>query len=227
MALSRYRQTRGPVDSGRLWPWAFVASHDSRLGFYREAILNVTIASMTIRIQQAANTILSGGIIAYPTEALWGLGCDPYDQQAVLRILAMKHRSVTKGLILIAGSVAQVLPLVQQLTATQRQTVLASWPGPNTWIVPAAGLVPSWITGDHDTVAIRVTDHPQVQALCHAVGHVIVSTSANRAGRPAAREAVRVRAIFGKDLDFVLSGKTLGHNRSSHIRHAISGDVIR
>lgn len=182
---------------------------------------------MNIRIQRAAKTILAGGIIAYPTEALWGIGCDPFDRQAVLRILAMKQRSVSKGLILIAGSVAQAMPLLQHLNTEQQQAVLASWPGANTWIVPAAGLVPDWITGDHDSVAIRVSDHPQVQALCLAVGHVIVSTSANRAGRPPARDALRVRALFGKDIDFVLAGKTQGLTRPSHIRHAVSGAVIR
>jgi L-threonylcarbamoyladenylate synthase len=182
---------------------------------------------MNLRIAKAAHTIQTGGVIAYPTEGVWGLGCDPYDRQAVLRILELKQRPVSKGLILVAGSIAQVLPLLQQLTDAQRQVVVDSWPGPNTWIVPVSGLVPEWITGHHASVAIRVTNHPQLQALCLAVGHVIVSTSANRAGRPPATDRVRVQKVFGRDLDYVLAGKTAGRTQPSHIRHAVSGAVIR
>lgn len=182
---------------------------------------------MNLRISRAAHTLLSGGIIAYPTEGVWGLGCDPYDRLAVLRILTLKQRPVSKGLILVAGSIEQALPFLGLLTEAQRQAVLATWPGPHTWIVPVAGSVPDWITGHHSSVAIRVTDHPQLQALCLAVGHVIVSTSANRAGRPPAKDKVRVQTVFGQDLDYVLAGKTSGRNQPSHIRHAVSGTVIR
>lgn len=200
---------------------------DSVCKFYRPPQVRVIILPMNLRIKRAAHTIKSGGIIAYPTEGVWGLGCDPYDRLAVLRILALKQRPLSKGLILVAGSTEQALPFLQLLTEAQRQAVLATWPGPNTWIVPVTASVPDWITGDHSSVAIRVTDHPQLQALCLAVGQVIVSTSANRAGRPPAKDRVRVQSVFGQDLDYVLAGATSGRSQPSHIRHAVSGTVIR
>lgn len=182
---------------------------------------------MNIRIKQAAQTIITGGIIAYPTEAVWGFGCDPFDQKAVERLLAIKQRKPAKGLILVAGSVDQVKPLLRQLDSERIKEVLESWPGPNTWIIPAAGLIPEWITGVHNTVAIRVSSHPMVQALCNTVGHVIVSTSANRAGKPVATSAIQIRARFGQQLDYILAGKTSGLTQPSQIRDALTGERFR
>src|SRR5690606_26822027 len=130
-----------------------------------------------------------GGVIAYPTEAVWGLGCDPFDAAAVLRLLAVKQRHVDKGLILVASRPAQLDGLADwdALPRDRRDAVFASWRGPNNWIVPATTRVRRWIAGAHDGVAMRVSAHPVVAALCAAFDGVLVSTSANRAGEPPAR----------------------------------------
>ena len=177
----------------------------------------------------AAHALRSGGVIAYPTEAVWGLGCDPRDEGATLRLLALKQREVAKGLILIAADEAQLAPFVDfgGLDETQCAAVRATWPGPNTWIVPASHDAPRWITGEHDGIAVRVTAHPGVIALCRAFGGAIVSTSANRAGMPAATTFADLDPAVVAGADAVLEGETGGLDRPSAIRDARSGAVLR
>jgi L-threonylcarbamoyladenylate synthase len=177
----------------------------------------------------AARHLRRGGVIAYPTEAVWGLGCDPRDEAATLRLLALKQREVDKGLILIAANEAQLAPFVdfESLDEAQRATVRASWPGPNTWIVPASNGAPGWITGEHDGIAVRVTAHPGVIALCEAFGGAIVSTSANRAGLPAAAAFDALDPAIVAGVDAVLQGETGGLGRPSAIRDARDGRRLR
>ncbi|GIZ10707.1 L-threonylcarbamoyladenylate synthase [Pseudomonas sp. NCCP-436] len=178
------------------------------------------------QIQQTAQVVRQGGVIAYPTEAVWGLGCDPWNETAVYRLLALKERPVHKGLILVAGSMEQFDFLLDDLPDIWRQRLADSWPGPNTWLVPHRELLPEWITGEHDSVALRVSDHPLVQALCREAGP-IVSTSANPAGRPSARSRLRVEQYFHDQLDKVLGGALGGRKNPSLIRDLRSGEVIR
>ena len=170
-----------------------------------------------------------GGVIAYPTEGVWGLGCDPRDEAAVLRLLALKQRDVAKGLILIASSEAQLAGFIDtaSLAESQLVDVRASWPGPNTWIVPAAADAPRWITGDHAGIAVRVTAHPIVRALCDAFGGALVSTSANRAGQPSPRTRGELDPQIIAGVDAVCSGDTLGRLQPSSIRDARSGALLR
>jgi L-threonylcarbamoyladenylate synthase len=180
-------------------------------------------------LDDAVAALRRGGVVAYPTEAVWGLGCDPFDEAAVLRLLALKRREVGKGLILIAADTGQLDGLVdwQALTASRRDDVLVSWPGPHTWVVPAAARVPRWITGDHDGVAVRVSAHPLVAALCRGFGGALVSTSANPAGAPPPRTLAEAdRALFAA-LDAVLAGDTGGLARPTAIRDARSGAGLR
>lgn len=178
---------------------------------------------------EAAPLLRGGGVIAYPTEAVWGLGCDPFNEAAVMRLLSIKQRPVDKGVILIAGARAQLDGLLDwdALTAAQREAVFASWPGPNTWIVPTTPRVPRWITGTHDGVAVRVSAHPEVIALCAAFGGPLVSTSANLAGEPPAfsRDALDPRVLAL--LDGVGTGETGGLASPTAIRDARSGAQIR
>ena len=180
-------------------------------------------------VSACAELLRSGGLIAYPTEGVWGLGCDPRSQAAVLRLLALKQRGVDKGLILIAASEAQLTAFIDMgaLTDAQRVAVRASWPGPNTWVVPAAPDAPRWITGDHDGIAVRVTAHPVVRALCDAFGGALVSTSANLAGQPAPRMRVELDPRVVAGVDAVCSGETLGRQQPSSIRDARSGGTVR
>ena len=184
---------------------------------------------MTKPIYQQAQTVLEqGGIIAYPTEAVWGLGCDPYNQQAVEKILNLKQRPLSKGLILVAADRAQIPGLFDGLDPIQLAKLDSSWPGPTTWLVPdPANIIPDWIKGEHDTVAIRISDHPLVRELCLAFGGAIVSTSANEAGEPEIRSRLIIDEQFGDSIDLVVDGELGSSAEPSEIRDLINDRVIR
>ena len=177
----------------------------------------------------AIRHLKAGDVIAYPTEAVWGLGCDPFDQYAVEKILSLKSRPVEKGVILVAASAEQLGFLLEPLTEVQRQKMALSWPGPNTWIVPHSNLVPPWISGKHDGVAIRVSAHPLVKALCDGFGGPIVSTSANPAGLPPPVSRWQVLRYFknNSELDFVTQGVVGPSKQPSCIRDLLSGEILR
>ena len=168
-------------------------------------------------VEEAVAALRRGGVIAYPTEAVWGLGCDPRDEAATLRLL------------LVAADEAQLAPFIDMdvLDAAQRDAVRASWPGPHTWIVPASAGAPRWITGAHNGIAVRVSAHPTVIALCNAFGSALVSTSANRAGAPAARSVAELDTRIVAAVDAVAAGETGGLLRPTDIRDARTGSVLR
>jgi len=179
--------------------------------------------------QTAVPVLRSGGVLAYPTEAVWGLGCDPGNEAAVMKLLALKQRPVEKGMILVAADVAQLHGWVrlEALAGERRQAVLDSWPGANTWIVPAGMHAPRWITGVHDGIAVRVSTHPLVRALCEAWGGPLVSTSANLAGEPPARARAQLDPALLAQLDGLLDGATGGLAQPTRIRIAATGQVLR
>jgi L-threonylcarbamoyladenylate synthase len=179
------------------------------------------------QLAQAAHCAKAGGIIAYPTEAVYGLGCDPRDGAAVLRLLALKRRPPAKGLILIAARFEDLQPYITALSSETLSKVRKSWPGPVTWLLPARPEVPFWLRGSHAVLAVRVTAHPLAAALCRACGGVLVSTSANISRRPPARSALAVRRRFGADIDYVLNGPLGGQGKPTRIIDAGSGRVIR
>jgi len=180
-----------------------------------------------LAIRRAAALVRAGGVIAYPTEAVWGLGCDPLDAGAVARILALKQRQAEEGLILIAADMAQLEPWIEPVSYEIEARVSTTWPGPVTWVFPAQPWVPFWVHGGRDLLAVRVTAHAQSAALCRAVGYPIVSTSANRPGHPPARTGAQVRRWLADDVDLILGGATGGRARPSEIRDAITGRVFR
>ncbi|WP_313316855.1 Sua5/YciO/YrdC/YwlC family protein [Stenotrophomonas sp.] len=171
----------------------------------------------------------AGGVIAYPTEAVWGLGCDPSNEAAVMKLLALKQRPIAKGMILVAANPAQLDGWVRldALADERRQAVLDSWPGANTWIVPAGPHAPHWITGEHTGIAVRVSAHPLVRALCEAWGGPLVSTSANLAGEPPARSRAQLDPALLLQLDGLLDGATGGLAQPTRIRVAATGEVLR
>lgn len=177
----------------------------------------------TSGLQRAARILKQGGIVAYATEYCFGLGCDPFNRSAVLRLLHLKRRPVKKGLIVLAADTSQLAPYAATISASE----LATWPGPYTWLLPARPGVPAWITGQHDKIALRVTAHAQAAALCHAAGMAIISTSANRAGEIPARTDREVARRFGKLVDYVLRGKVGAALAPTPIRDAITGKLIR
>lgn len=177
-------------------------------------------------IERAARALRAGGVIAYPTESVFGLGCDPLDPEAVAKILGIKRRRVDSGLILLAAAVEQLDPYICP-TEPERERMLASWPGPVTWVVTARPGVPAWITGGRSSVAVRVTAEPLAAALCRTAGMAIVSTSANRSGRPPARSTLQTRRRFAAVVDEILPGSVGGYARPTEIRLASTGDVLR
>lgn len=180
-----------------------------------------------MRLQLAVQALSAGGVIACPTEAVWGLSCDPDNGRAVRRLLALKRRPVAKGLILVAATVQQLEFLLAGVDGDQRAAMLASWPGPNTWLVPHQGRVRSWIHGEHDTVAVRVSNHPVVSALCAAWGGPLVSSSANPAGLRPPRFGFQVRRFFGQRLDYLVPGAVGASSRPTVIRDLATGRVVR
>lgn len=181
------------------------------------------------QLDAAVASLRGGGVIACPTEAVWGLGCDPFDEAAVMRLLAIKQREVGKGLLLVAADVDQLDGLVDwdALEPGRREAVLATWPGANTWVLPATARVPRWITGEHDGVAVRVSAHPLVAALCRGFGGPLVSTSANAAGAEPPRSLAEADPALLAAVDVVLEGDTGGLARPTPIRDARSGAGLR
>lgn len=177
----------------------------------------------------AVDVIKSGGVIAYPTEAVFGLGCDPDNQIAVKKLLAIKNRSVDKGLILLAGSFEQLAPYVncQSLSSKKKADMLAQWPDGVTFILPTSDKTAEFISGQFDTVAVRVTSQPEVCQICQQLGKPIVSTSANLSGDEPARHWQDIPALLAEQLDYIVKADTLGFSQPSKIIDAQSGDVIR
>ena len=179
------------------------------------------------RIRQSVRQVADGAVLACPTEAVWGLSCDPWNEIAVSRVLAMKSRPWQKGLILVASDIAQFDWLLKDATRAQLSRLELSWPGPTTWLVPHGGLVPEWVSGEHDTVALRVTAHPTMAQLCAAFGGPLVSTSANAGGAQEAREQFQVWRYFGAELDGLVPGRLGGNLRPSTIRDLETDAIIR
>ena len=180
-----------------------------------------------ILLDKAARILSAGGLIAYPTEAVYGLGCLPARQDTVERLLALKHRSWRKGLALVAADLEQLDPLVVWPKGAIRQEILNSWPGPFTWVLEAKPGTPQWLNGGRETLAVRITDHPVVRQLCERANGPLVSTSANRAGRPPLRRALHIRREFGSELDFILSGPLGGLQQPTTIRDGRTGATLR
>jgi L-threonylcarbamoyladenylate synthase len=179
------------------------------------------------RTQLAARHLRNGGLLAYPTEAVYGLGCDPLNAVAVQRLLSLKQRPYGKGFILIAADIKQLEPFILPLKASLRKRLQASWPGPVTWVVPAQPWVPAWLTGQTRELAVRVTAHPGCVALCNEFGRPLISTSANRRASVPAKTAHKTRRYFPHaDLKF-LPGSIGDLQRPTHIIHAQSGRSLR
>jgi len=191
--------------------------------------MNHKLASSSSIIADAVEVFLQGGILAYPTEAVFGLGCDPDNKDAVEKLLALKKRPVEKGLILLAGNYSQLLPYVDDSAIGQdkRDSVLSRWPGPITQVLPAKKNISPLLSGSFGSIAVRVTNHPDIVAFCNKTGKPIVSTSANIAGKPAAESWQEVQEQFPQNDIFILAGKTLGMTSPSTIINGLTSEIIR
>lgn len=178
------------------------------------------------RLRETGRLLRAGAVIAYPTEAIYGLGCDPLNRDAVMRLLAIKRRPIDKGVILIASRIEQLRPFIETPSAEIQSQLDATWPGPVTWLLPCRPGTPVWLRGRHDTIAVRVTAHRPAAAICDAFGGAIVSTSANASGHPPARNALQAR-LRCPGVDRVVNGPTGGRHRPSEIRDARSTAIVR
>lgn len=183
--------------------------------------------SLRLRVERAARAIREGGIVAYPTEAVYGLGCLPDDARAVARLLAIKRRSWRKGLLLVAATLEQIERYADLDASPLRDEILASWPGPHTWVLPARRAVPKALTGGRRSIAVRLTAHPVAAALCLRARSALVSTSANLTRRPPLRTALAVRRALGAAIDDVVAGPLGGLASPTTIRDGMTGRVLR
>ncbi|QJC31683.1 hypothetical protein GJT88_01290 [Enterobacteriaceae endosymbiont of Donacia tomentosa] len=177
------------------------------------------------------NALKMGKIIAYPTESVFGLGCDPDNKEAVYTLLSIKKRDINKGLILVASKYQQLLNYINEkkITKNQKKKILATWPGMITWIIPTSSNTPNWLIGNFTSIAVRVSKHPLIQNLCNGFGKPIVSTSANISGMSPCSTSKEVLKHFKKvkkDI-LILNGKTGNYNKPSEIRDGITNFVIR
>lgn len=171
----------------------------------------------------------TGGIIAYPTEAVFGLGCDPDNEKALNQLLLLKDRPAEKGLILLAGSYEQLLPYidVSNIAEEKLATIIARWPDGTTQLLPKKKTLSPLLSGIFDTIAVRITSQSDVVKLCHQVGKPIVSTSANFSGLEPAKTWQTLDVNLLKKVDYLVKGNTLGHTSPSTIINALTGKVIR
>ena len=178
-----------------------------------------------VTLHKIAQVLADSGVFAYPTEAVYGLGCLPHDAIAVKRLLDIKQRCVSKGLIVVAADLAQLDEWIDRDPAIDWQRIQDSWPGHVSWLLPTTAAAPPWVTGGHSTLAVRVSAHPLVRQLCEHFGP-LVSTSANPAGKPPALNRLQVRRYFGDSI-FCTPGSLLGADKPSQIRDARTFDSIR
>lgn len=171
----------------------------------------------------------AGQVVAYPTEAVFGLGCDPHNESAVQAVAALKGRGLGQGFLVVGASFAHVAPFVDlsRVPSDALARAMATWPGPFTWIFPASARTPAWLTGAHTGVAVRVTAHPAAARVCAAFGGAILSTSANPHGAPPATTAQEVHALFGAGLGAILDAPIGESPKPSTIRDALTGAVLR
>lgn len=181
-----------------------------------------------INIDQAVNNIQQGKVIAYPTEAVYGLGCNPFDEQAFNNLLTIKNRPIEKGVILIAANIEQIKHLVKLEDQSWTTTILNSWQQTHqaiTWVIPITKLTPSWITGGRKTLAVRITHHKTIIELCNKLQSPLVSTSANLSQQVPAKTSKECLDIFPNIA--ILEGKTLGLTQPSQIWDALSLTRLR
>jgi len=165
-----------------------------------------------------------GGIFAYPTEAVYGLGCDPDNEEAIQGLLKLKNRPIEKGLILVASNFSQVEKYLKPLNKAQQAFTT---PSDTTYIFPALDTAPKWLTGNFNSLAIRISKHSLVRELCETLDSALVSTSANLSGEPPAKSSIEVSDQLGNRIDAILEGKLGDLLTPTVIRDSISGEIIR
>lgn len=178
-------------------------------------------------IETAVDALKRGEVIAYPTEGVFGLGCDPTNANAIAELLQLKNRSLSKGFILVADHWEQLEKFVDPVPPQALYQALETWPGPVTWLFPASDEAPEWLRGDHRTLAIRVSDHPVVRALCRRFKGPITSTSANLSGELPIKDYKTTQLLFGNRVSVIVDAPVGGLEKPTQIRDVITGEIVR
>ncbi len=168
------------------------------------------------RCHKAAEIVMQGGVICYPTEGVWGLGCNPMSPRAFAKLLSLKQRSVEKGVILLAAEERHIAPYAH-IPDSVRDDLLSLWPGFVTCLLPKSDTCPEYLTGKHESVAVRITAYQPLRMLCLAAGSAVVSTSANRNGESPVADIAAARAVFGSGIDYYLDADLGGAANASRI----------
>ncbi len=179
------------------------------------------------QLRQFSSMFHAGGVFAYPTESVYGLGCDPWNEEATSHLLTLKQRDIEKGVILIAANLEQLLPFLKLTDHSMQQCLQMPQSQAVTWIAPVSDDAPNWIKGKHESIAVRITTFQPVIQLCNAVKVPLISTSANRSGHRPAKNALAVRRIWKTGIDWILPGQTGGAVRPSEIRELATGKILR
>lgn len=185
---------------------------------------------ISTELEEAVAVLKAGGLVAYPTEAVFGLGCDPRNVAALKRLLQLKQRPIHKGLILIAAQLEQLTDYILPLSSEVLERILPTWPGPYTWLLPAHEQVSPLLRGEHTSLAVRLSAHPTCQALCQQFAHPLVSTSANPANQAPARDLASLKHYFADQadqIDLILNLPLGQQTNPSEIRDALTGQLIR
>lgn len=176
-------------------------------------------------IRHAAHIVNNGGVIAYPTDTIYGLGCDPNNPKAIETINIIKQRPLNRQFILLASDIGQLKPLIQ-ISRQQEQTVTQN-SEPTSWIVKASERAPSWLVDSSGSLTIRISKHSDVQRLCQALGHAIISTSANISGKTPAKNSFMLHKYFHHKVDKILVSDKKPTGRASRIIRLCDNYVIR
>jgi L-threonylcarbamoyladenylate synthase len=176
-------------------------------------------------IRHAAHIIKSGGIIAYPTDTIYGLGCDPYNICAIEKINIIKQRPLNKKFILLAGHFNQIKPLIK-MDKNQEKIILRATQ-PTSWVVNAGPHAPKWLIDNNGTLTIRVSQNNIVQRLCHILGHAIISTSANPSGKTPAKNSLELHKYFHHTVDKILASNKKLTNKPSKIIRLCDNYIFR
>tara|TARA_B110000014_G_scaffold263530_1_gene260629 strand:- start:2087 stop:2623 length:537 start_codon:yes stop_codon:yes gene_type:complete len=168
-------------------------------------------------------SLKQGNVIAYPTEGVWGLGCDPLNEAAILKLISLKCRSEDKGLILVGSNINQFSNFID--IEKYKDDLLSKWPGPHTWLVPTKKKISKLITGNNENIALRLSSHKEVVDICNNFESAIISSSANKENSPTLKSSDEIRKTFPEVL--VLQGELGNLNRPSKIQDLITGEYIR
>jgi len=167
--------------------------------------------------------LMAGGVSAIPTEGVWGLSCSISKEHAIERILSVKQRDPAKGLITLVAAFDE---LTHWFACPVLEVARDEVGRPSTWIIPVNADCPKILTGGRDSMAVRRVTMPSLVRLIDDVGP-LVSTSANRSGRPACQSRWQVMNQLGHAVDYVARGRTQGYRKPSTIRDMQTGTIIR